>query len=199
MTMRRRRAGGGRRDEILAVAAEVLAERGYAATRFSDVARASGVAVGTLQGYFGTRDDMLVEALRRSTDLEVAAMEQVGAELTGPWDRLCALIARGAATPVPVWRMLMEFWAAAAHDEELREHSLRLQARYRAPFLDVLAHGMDSGAFSSRRSVDEVTDVVVAALDGLLFPAVLRHDRPDPGGFAAVLTDMLAATLEVDR
>ena len=46
-------------DQVVAV----LADRGYAGTRFSDVSEASGVAVSTLQGYFGSREDMLIEAL----------------------------------------------------------------------------------------------------------------------------------------
>src|SRR5262245_6101025 len=58
-----RRAGGTRRAAVLEIAAKVLAERGYENTRYADVSMASGVAVSTLQNYFGSREDMLIETM----------------------------------------------------------------------------------------------------------------------------------------
>jgi AcrR family transcriptional regulator len=91
----------------------------------------SGVAISTLQTYFGSREDMLVEALIAFTDAETAAMRDQIEQVDDPWERLLLLLDRGLETPVPVWRMLMEFWTTAAHDEELRQHSLAVQERYR--------------------------------------------------------------------
>ena len=65
-----RRAGGARRAVVLGQVVEVLADRGFAGTRFIDVAEASGVAVSTLQGYFGSHEDMLIEALAGATSGE---------------------------------------------------------------------------------------------------------------------------------
>ena len=76
---RSRRAGGARRALVLDQVAAVLADRGYAGTRFVDVSEASGVAVSTLQGYFGSREDMLIEALERATSVAVAAMDELAA------------------------------------------------------------------------------------------------------------------------
>ena len=76
MERRSRRAGGTRRTAVLEAAATVLAERGYENTRFADVSEASGVAISTLQNYFGSREDMLIEAMRHATDVEVHASER---------------------------------------------------------------------------------------------------------------------------
>lgn len=176
---------------------EVLVERGFHQTRFMDVAAASGVAISTLQVYFGSREDMLVEALRASTEAEVAAMEAQSGGLEDPWDRLVGLIDRGIATPVPVWRMLMEFWTAAAYDEELREHSHRLQASYRAPFESVLRDGIRGGAFRTCHDADSIVDLIVTTLDGLLYPKVLGQPRPAGNGLRNLLVDQLRTTLEV--
>jgi AcrR family transcriptional regulator len=194
---RRRRAGGGRREAVLDVVTDVLAQRGYQQARFKDVSAASGVAVSTLQGYFGSREDMLIEAIQRSTEAEVAAMEQASLEISDHWQRLVALVDRGIETPVPVWRMLMEFWTAAAHDEELRQHSVTLQARYRHPFEDAIQRGRAAGVFSPRHDPAAVVDVVIAALDGLLYPRVLAQARPRADEFRSVLLDQLAMTLGV--
>ncbi|MFI0417782.1 TetR/AcrR family transcriptional regulator [Spongiactinospora sp. 9N601] len=194
-----RRAGGRRRQDVLKHVVEVLIERGFHQTRFKDVAAASGVAVSTLQVYFGSREDMLVEALRTSTEAEVAAMRVQAGERDDPWDRLVGLVDRGFATPVPVWRMLMEFWSAAARDEELRGHSHRLQALYRAPFVSALGEGIRAGAFRTRFDVEVLVDLIVTTLDGLLYPRVLGQPRPSDDGLRELLLEQLATTLEVER
>jgi AcrR family transcriptional regulator len=66
----------------------------------------SGVAISTLQTYFGSREDMLVEALIAFTDAETAAMRDQIEQVDDPWERLLLLLDRGLETPVPVWRML---------------------------------------------------------------------------------------------
>src|SRR5918994_1069213 len=146
--MRTRRAGGERRTLVLDQVAAVLAERGYAGTRFIDVSEVSGVAVSTLQGYFGSREDMLIEAFQRATSVAVTAMDEFAAQFEDPWQQLVAMVDRGLSTDAVTWRMLMEFWTAAAHDAELREHAAALAEQYRAPFTDAVRRGIESGAFT---------------------------------------------------
>ena len=117
-----RRAGGAKRALVLDHVVAVIAERGYAGTRFIDVSEASGVAVSTLQGYFGSREDMLIEAMRRATSVAVADMNEFAARFDDPWQQLVAMIDRGLSTNVVTWRLLMEFWTAAAHDAANRTH-----------------------------------------------------------------------------
>ena len=85
-----------------------LADRGYSGTRYADVAEASAIAVSTLQGYFGSREDMLIEAFQRATFVAVQAMNEFAAQFDDPWKQLVAMVDRGLATDVPTWRMLMD-------------------------------------------------------------------------------------------
>lgn len=196
--MRRRRAGGARRAQVLNHVVEVLSERGFAATRFADVSQASGVAVSTLQGYFGSREDMLIEALQGSTSGEVAALAELAAGVEDPWQQLVALVDRGLSTPVATWRMLMEFWTAAAHDAELRAHAAGLAEQYRRPFTDAVRRGVDSGAFSPRFDVAAVVDVAVATMDGSLYPRVLDHRASAERDYRDVVLAQLAFVLGAD-
>ena len=184
--MRTRRAGSARRAQVLEQVVEVLSERGYAATRFTDVAKASGVAVSTLQSYFGSREDMLVEALQNATSGE------------DPWQQLVALVDRGLSTPVPTWRMLMEFWTAAAHDAELRAHAAVLAEQYRQPFMETVQRGVQAGSFSLRFEATAVVDVAVAAMDGLLYPLVLGHRSSADPDYRSVVLAQLAFVLGAD-
>ena len=132
---RRRRAGGARRDAVLQTVAHVLAERGYENTRFADVSAASGVAISTMQNYFGSREDMLIEAMRHATDVEVLALEAVAAAEADHWNRLVALIDRSLSAPLDVHRLLIEFWRSGIRDAELRDYGEEVWVRYRAPFV----------------------------------------------------------------
>ncbi|MFE0152266.1 TetR/AcrR family transcriptional regulator [Nonomuraea sp. NPDC059007] len=201
MVVRERGRGraSGRRQDVLRHVVEVMIERGFHQTRFKDVAAASGVAISTLQVYFSTREDMLVEALRTSTRAEVDSMKAQVSELSDPWDQLVGLVDRGFATPVPVWRMLMEFWTAAAYDDELRAYSHQLQASYRAPFEAVLSAGIAGEAFRTRHEVAVITDLIVTTLDGLLYPSVLAQPRPAVPDLRDLLLDQLRVTLGVAR
>ena len=173
----------------------MLAERGYAGTRFSVVSEVSGVAVSTLQGYFGSREDMLIEALRGATSGEVTALRELAAGFDDPWQQLIALVDRGLSTSVATWRMLMEFWTAAAHDAELQEHAAALAEQYREPFLDAVRRGVDSGAFTPQFDAAAIVDVVVATMDGLLYPVVLGHRESDDIDYRDVVLAQLAFVL----
>jgi AcrR family transcriptional regulator len=61
------------REAILEAAEDVFVQRGLAGTRMADVARASGLATGTLYNYFANRDALLASLIeQRSQELVVA-------------------------------------------------------------------------------------------------------------------------------
>ena len=79
------------RDGILEAAEKVFGRRGVAGTRMADVARAAGLATGTLYNYFANRDELLGSLVaRRSEQLlteirraeEASAAAPVEAQLT---------------------------------------------------------------------------------------------------------------------
>lgn len=55
-----------RRIQMLRTAAELICERGFSDTRIADVAKRAGVSSALVIYYFGTRDRLLVDALRHS-------------------------------------------------------------------------------------------------------------------------------------
>src|SRR5438309_6058096 len=57
---------GPKRDAILRAAIDVFAERGFFNAQVADVARAAGVAAGTVYLYFKSKDDLLVSIFERS-------------------------------------------------------------------------------------------------------------------------------------
>ena len=59
-------ARAGKRDAILRAAIDVFAERGYFTAQVADVARAAGIAAGTVYLYFRSKDDILVSIFERT-------------------------------------------------------------------------------------------------------------------------------------
>ena len=55
-----------RRTQMLRAAAELISERGFGETRIADVAKRAQVSSALVIYYFGTRDRLLVDALRYS-------------------------------------------------------------------------------------------------------------------------------------
>lgn len=176
-------AGGARRAQVLEQVVEVLSGRGYAAMRFADVSQASGVAVSTLQGYFESREDMLIEALQGAISGEVKALVELASGFEDRWQQLGALVGLGPSTPVPTWRMLMEFWTGAAHDTELRAHAAALAEQYRQPFVEAVERGVEAGSFSPQFEVNVLG----------LGAAVIAEFSDIPAGRIAELTDPAGA------
>jgi AcrR family transcriptional regulator len=172
-------------------AVEVLAERGTDHTRFADVAERCGVAVSTLQCYFGSREDMLIEALRRAIVREVEATEATAAGQADPWRRLVALVERALRTDERDRCLLMELWRATLRDDELAQFCLSLRDRCRRPYLDAIAEGRAAGLFHPAHDPRDVVDVLTASLCGLSHPWAV----PPPASGDRRHSDVLLAQL----
>src|SRR5438034_578304 len=57
---------GPKRDAILRAATDVFADRGFFNAQVADIARAAGVAAGTVYLYFRSKDDLLISIFERS-------------------------------------------------------------------------------------------------------------------------------------
>ena len=77
---------------MLRAAAELICERGFGDTRIADVAKRAGVSSALVIYYFGTRDRLLVDALRYSEESFYDAAEKMLAEVPSLRERLSLLI-----------------------------------------------------------------------------------------------------------
>src|SRR6266498_988459 len=77
-----------KRDAILRAAIDVFAERGFFNAQVADVARAAGVAAGTVYLYFRGKDDLLISIFERSMRDALSEVRAGEAERDDPVDRL---------------------------------------------------------------------------------------------------------------
>lgn len=71
----------GQRDKIIRATAQLLRQRGYAATGLADIIETSGAPKGSLYHYFpGGKDDIAVEALRYAGEKVQATLTELAGE-----------------------------------------------------------------------------------------------------------------------
>src|SRR5436305_61998 len=79
---------GPKRDAILRAAIDVFAERGFFGAQVADVARAAGIAAGTVYLYFRSKDDLLVSIFERTMRDGLAEGRKAVADVRDPAERL---------------------------------------------------------------------------------------------------------------
>ena len=79
---------GPKRGAILRAAIDVFAERGYFNAQVADVARAAGVAAGTVYLYFRSKDDLLISIFERGMKIALEEGRRLAADIDDPRERL---------------------------------------------------------------------------------------------------------------
>lgn len=170
-----------KRDRILAVAAEVIGERGMSDTRIADIGLRMGMSPGNVMYYFESRDDLLMEAIRREEDDYYSSTEGALAETAGPRERLVRLIelwcpSGEAGESAVAWVLWPEMWARSLHHPGLSELREELDTRWVNFVSDVVREGQQAGEFTSDVDPRRFAQTLGALLDGLAL-RVMAGDR----------------------
>jgi AcrR family transcriptional regulator len=172
-----------RRLQTLEAAVEVIGERGLCETRIADIARRAGLSPALLLYYFGSKDNLLTEALTFSEDRFYLSTFHELADTTDSRVRLVKLIdmaippdkANGRITGD--WTLWVELWARALRDQEAARKRLALDRRWRTTIAEIVRTGQRNGEFATRVDPDEFALGLGALMDGLLIQLLL--DDPD--------------------
>lgn len=155
-----------KRDAIMRAATQVFAQRGFFNAQVADIARAAGVAAGTVYLYFRSKDDLLVSLFERTMKDAIAEGRAVLTGADDPCDRL-RRIAR-----LHLERLGRDRDLAVVFQVELRQ-STKFMERFSSSYLreylgiirDAVEAGQSAGLF--RRDVNATTaaKVLFGALD----------------------------------
>ncbi len=182
-----------RRALIREAAIRAIDERGFDAVRYSDVADGAGVAVGTVQYYFASRDALLGAAFLETNRAAIANARRIAAEAgDDPWDRLEALVAELAGATWAVW---LDFWAAARLHAELRAVLEAAYEAWRGPVVEAIEDGLRSGVFASPFTASELAAALVAMVDGLGLQRELGLPWLQPARARQLVLGMLSLAL----
>lgn len=168
--------------ELLAAALHLFVERGYAATRLEDVARAAGVSKGTLYLYYTGKEDLFKAVVRSGLVPVLELGERMVAEATGPSAQLLAELLRGwweRACNTPLGGLPKLIMAEAGNFPEIAAFYRReVVERGHGLIRAVLARGQARGEFRPM-DLDHATHLVMAPL---LLLQLWRHSFDACGG-----------------
>jgi AcrR family transcriptional regulator len=150
---------------LVAAAAEILGESGYAGCSVSAVAARAGVAAGSVYTHFGSKADLAAEVFRTLAEAEVDAVRNA-ARSGPPVDRILAVIdtfaGRALRAPRRAYALLAEPVDPAVD---------RLRLDFRRAFRDVLSDAVAAGVATGDLPPQDCT-VAAAALVGAIAEAL---------------------------
>lgn len=189
----KRRRSRDKRDRILKAAVKVFAKNGFHATRVSEVAKAAGVADGTIYLYFKSKEELLVSLFEDRVSKLLTFMRESLPKTEGAPQRLRAVI------DMQLGLLEGERDLAEVITVIIRQ-STRLMKEFAAPqflaYLDAIAKivqdGQASGDFRTDVSPHIAARAIFGALDGITLTWALgRAEQGALGRAATQLSDVL--------
>jgi len=189
-----------RKPQILAAAAEVITERGLAATRIADVAERAGTSASAVVYWFGSREELLKAALIADEERFAIDLGRRLARVEGARARLRLLIEETVSDDdLSLW---IELWTLSLHDEDSARERRRLDDVWRKLIASLIAEGVAEGVFEPILDPPEAAVAVASMLDGLTVQATLGDEAVPADRIAAMalaqVSAIVGARLEAD-
>ena len=168
-----------RRLQTLDAAVEVIGERGLCETRVADIASKAGLSPALLLYYFGSKDNLLTEALTYAEDAFYLKTFHELSSIDDPRSRLIRLTQLSMPPQrskyTGDWTLWMELWTRALRDTNVAKKREALDRRWRTTISDIVRAGQRSGHFDRAQDPDQFALELAALMDGLTIQ-VLLHD-----------------------
>ncbi|WP_235875229.1 TetR/AcrR family transcriptional regulator [Saccharopolyspora aridisoli] len=144
-----RENGSERRAELLAIAGELFATRGFLATTVRDIADAAGILSGSLYHHFDSKEAMVDEILREFLDDQRQANAKIIEEAEDPRTALTELIKRSYAAlrQHPAAIAIFQNEANYLAQFERFDYLPGVADEFEKTWLKVLQEGQKSGVF----------------------------------------------------
>jgi AcrR family transcriptional regulator len=173
-----------RREQMLRAALEVIADRGYADTRISDVAERIGISPALVIYYFKTKDQLLTEAIKYLDNAWYADGQSRMAALPTAAARIEEIVAMSClpeadTEPKSSWALWLDFWALAAHNPEVAGLRQTDDERWRDMICSVVRFGQEAGEFRDL-DPDNTAILLCSLLDGVAIQIGLKDPVVDP-------------------
>jgi len=188
--------GTTKRERILRAAIDVFAKNGYFNAKVSEIAKAAGVADGTIYLYFDGKEDLLVTIFREHTRNYLQSLERDLAHIRRPEERIRIAI-RHHLEALGRDRNL-----AIVAQVELR-HSVKFMsllsqqevADYLNMIRKIVEHGQSEGTFRRTLHPQLVAKSVFGILDEMVTSWILSEKESSPVEHADAIADLILTGL----
>lgn len=171
---------GEKAQRIVEAMRHSVARRGAAGSTFDHVSREAGVSRGLLHYYFGTKEQLLVEAARRDCELRIEALERrlAGAQTA---DDFVALLAQNLQETVhedpDFVTLVFELFTLSRRNAEIAVEYARLVRLTRERLASMLAAAQEDGVLRLHAEPEAVADILFSMGDGFALRMIAEPDR----------------------
>jgi AcrR family transcriptional regulator len=184
-----------RREEIIAAALRAFATKGFSRASMADIIAESGLSVGAIYGHFSGKRELLAacatDVLNRRRDEIGAAIDQGQPPTPG---EAIALLVRGMVREGIDSRALVQLWAEATVDPELRGIANNALSIIREALQRALRAWFAAHPEQAPQGIDEAVRSLVPVLAGLGQGYILQRtivDDFDEEAYLASVRDLL--------
>jgi len=144
----RRQTVDERRAEILETTCEVVIERGFAATRVSDVARKLGVSTGLIHYHFDNKEQLLAEAFKFAARQDIDRIAKRIADSATALEKLDRMFQMWAPEQDDyAWMLWIDSWGEALRNELMQQISQELDLQSKEQLEAIIREGVANKEF----------------------------------------------------
>lgn len=175
-----RSLSGEKAQRIVEAMRHSVARRGVAGSTFDHVSREAGVSRGLLHYYFGTKEQLLVEAARRDCDQRIEVLEQrlAGAQTA---DDFVALLAENLQETIredpDFVTLVFEMFTLSRRNADIAVEFARLMSLTRARLAGMLAAAQQDGVLRLHAEPEAVADILFSLGDGFALRMIAEPER----------------------
>ena len=183
-----RELSGEKAQRIVDAMRESVASRGAAASTFEQVAGEAGVSRGLLHYYFGTKERLLVEVVRRDTEIRVARLDEA-LEKAKTADDVLAVLVSSLTDMIEndpgFFLILYELFSAGRRNPDIAREVGQLFDRTRSHVAEVFEAKEKEGVLSLQQDADAIVSFLFAVGDGFALQALSDPGRNIDAALAA--------------
>ena len=183
-----------RRDEIARAAIQRLSKQGFSGTSMSDIIDESGMSAGAIYSHFASKAEIAQHVARMVVGTraeELVALARASDPPLGPVQIISYVLE--ATRLMGIQRvMLLQVWAEATVDPELRAIIDETVGRLRAAYGDAIAPWLRArGRQTDAATIRALADTMVAVSQGFVVNSAL-FGRDDPQGYLSGIAELFA-------
>ncbi|MFZ1154444.1 MAG: TetR/AcrR family transcriptional regulator [Solirubrobacteraceae bacterium] len=175
-----RSLSGEKAQRIVEAMRHSVARRGAAGSTFDHVSREAGVSRGLLHYYFGTKEQLLVEAARRDCELRIEALERrlAGAQTAEDFVALLAQNLQETVHEDPDFvTLVFELFTLSRRNADIAVEYARLVRLTRERLASMLAAAQEDGVLRLHATPEAVADILFSIADGLALRMISEPER----------------------
>jgi AcrR family transcriptional regulator len=177
---RGRSLSGERAQRIVEAMRRSVAQHGTAGSTFDRVAREAGVSRGLLHYYFGTKEQLLVEAVRRDCQLRIERLQRqlAGAQTAEDFIDLMAQHLQEVIREDPDFvTLLFELFTLSRRNPEIGVEYANLMRGMREQVAGMLTVGQEEGVLRLHAEPEAVAEILFSLGDGFALRMLAEPDR----------------------